>query len=56
MWFGEVAGVPEPLQGTTDDVTVLRLELPLVGGLGGLRGDRGQVFQHPQQLGENKHQ
>ena len=50
VWVGEVARVPQPLQGTPDDLPVRALEVSLVGRLSRLGGDRRQVLQHPQQL------
>ena len=42
--------IPQPLQGTVDGLPVLRLEVPLVGGLRRLGGHGCQVLQYPQQL------
>ena len=51
MRVGVVDGIPESLESTTDGLSVLRLEVPLVGSLWRLRGDSCQVFQYPEQLG-----
>ena len=41
---GVVDGVPEPLEGCVDGLTVLRLEVPLVGCFGRQGRDGCQVF------------
>ena len=47
---GVVDGVAQPLEGTPDGLSVLRLEVPLVGCLRRLGGDSSKVLQYPQQL------
>ena len=53
VWAGIGGRTPQSLQGTVDGLTVLSLEVSLIGSFWGLRGHCSKVFQYPEQLSKH---